>query len=82
MNIEAFLQEALIMKDLIHNHLLTMIGVSFEENGSPILVLPFMQNGDLFSYIRNEENNPTVKVLMMFAIDIAKGMTLLCGLDL
>lgn len=75
MDVESFLQEGLIMKDFKHHHVLTLIGVSFEEDGSPIVVLPFMENGDLLSYIRDEKNNPTVKNLLMFAIDIAKGMS-------
>ena len=74
MDVESFLQEGLIMKDFKHHHVLTLIGVSFEEDGSPIVVLPFMENGDLLSYIRDEKNNPTVKNLLMFAIDIAKGI--------
>lgn len=35
-----------------------------------------MQNGDLLSYIRDEKNNPTVKNLLIFAIEIAKGLSL------
>ena len=52
------------------------MGVSFEENGLPIVVLPFMEKGDLLSYIRDDNNSPTVRELLMFAIDVAKGMTI------
>ena len=63
------------MKNFGHINVLTLIGVSFEENGSPLVVLPFMRNGDLLSYVRNEDNHPTVKQLMKFAIDVARGIT-------
>ncbi|XP_054163112.1 hepatocyte growth factor receptor-like isoform X2 [Oppia nitens] len=73
-DVESFLQEGLMMKDFKHHNVLTLIGVCFEDEGTPIVVLPYMLNGDLLSYIRNENNNPTVKTLLLFAIDIAKGM--------
>ncbi len=76
MNIESFLQEGLMMKDFKHHHVLTLIGVCFEEDGSPIVVLPYMQNGDLLSYIREETNMLTVKNLLTFAIEIAQGIQL------
>ena len=62
------------MIDFTHPHVLTLIGVSFEEDGLPIIVLPYMQNGDLLSYLRNEQNMITVKNLLNFALEIAKGM--------
>ncbi len=76
MNIESFLQELLMMKDFKYHHVLTLIGVCFEEDGSPIAVLPYMQNGDLLSYIREETNMLTVKNLLTFAIEIAQGIQL------
>ncbi|XP_054159101.1 hepatocyte growth factor receptor-like [Oppia nitens] len=75
--IEAFLMEGLIMKDFNHLNVLTLIGVCFETTGEPIIVLPFMSNGDLLSYIRNDNNYLTARMLLMFAIDIAKGMSYL-----
>jgi len=73
-DIKSFLQEGLMMKDFKHHHVLTLIGVCFEDEGSPMVVLPYMQNGDLLSYIRDEKNMPTVKNLLTFAIEIAKGI--------
>ncbi|XP_054159070.1 hepatocyte growth factor receptor-like [Oppia nitens] len=75
--IETFLKEGLIMKDFNHLNVLTLIGVCFETTGEPIIVLPFMSNGDLLSYIRNDNNYLTARMLLMFAIDIAKGMSYL-----
>ncbi|XP_054159075.1 hepatocyte growth factor receptor-like [Oppia nitens] len=65
------------MKDFNHLNVLTLIGVSFEPNGEPIIILPFMANGDLLTYIRNDSISPTVRLLLMFAIDAAKGMAYL-----
>lgn len=68
-----------MMKDFKDHHVLTLIGVCFESddslatNGFPMVILPFMENGDLLSYIRNECNMPTVKDLLTFAIDISIG---------
>lgn len=56
------------------NNVLELIGVSFERNGIPLVVMPFMANGDLLSYLKNSDNNLTLGRLLMFAIDIAKGM--------
>ena len=61
------------MKNLSHDNVLTLIGVSFESDGSPLVVLPFMKKGDLLSYVKNEENNPKVEQLIKFGIDVAKG---------
>jgi len=62
------------MKDFNHNRVLHLIGVSFTELKSPLVVLPFMVNGDLLAYLRNDSHNPTVKQLINFAIEIAEGM--------
>ncbi len=53
--VEKFLQEALMMKDFSHPHVLTLIGIALDDDGSPMAVLPFMANGDLRSYIINPE---------------------------
>ena len=60
----AFLKEAITMKDFHHKNVLTLIGVCFDCEGFPMVVLPFMSKGDLWSYIRNENNHPTVKDLL------------------
>ena len=61
------------MKTFNHPNVMKLIGISFKSNGSPLVILPFMKNGDLLTYIRNPENSPTVKHLIRFAIDVAKG---------
>ena len=62
------------MKNFEHKNVLSLIGVSFETEGTPLVVLPFMANGDLLAYLRERNNLPTVKQLLYFALDVAKGM--------
>lgn len=52
---ELFLREAVLMKDFWHVHVLGVIGVTFDPDGSPMVILPFMANGDLRKYIMNTE---------------------------
>lgn len=48
------LAEALVMGDLRHRHVLGLIGVAIDDElGLPLLVLPFMDHGDLQSYLRS-----------------------------
>jgi len=51
--VELFLREAVIMKDFEHVNVLRIVGVSFEADGSPMVILPYMANGDLRQYILN-----------------------------
>ncbi|XP_067684002.1 hepatocyte growth factor receptor-like [Haliotis asinina] len=78
--LQAFLQEALIMKDFHHPNVLELIGICLGLDAMPLVVLPFMQHGDLLTYIRDETKNPTIKDLIMFGIDIARGMEYLSSL--
>ncbi|KAI1294773.1 Hepatocyte growth factor receptor [Halotydeus destructor] len=74
-DVEMFIKEALIMKDFDHEHVLNLIGVSFSpDDGSPMVIIPFMPNGDLLKYIRDEHNQPNILQLLTFGIEIAKGM--------
>jgi len=68
------MQEALLMKDLDHPRVLHLIGVSFTELNSPLVVLPFMANGDLLAYLKDDSYNLLVEQLIQFAIEIAEGM--------
>ena len=50
------MHESSIMKKFDHPNVLPIIGVclgSDHEKGSPFMVLPFMANGDLKSYLKN-----------------------------
>ena len=68
----AFLNEGLIMKKFKHRNVLSLIGISFETDETPILVMPLMIN-DLLSHLRKSLNKLNIHQLITFAIDIAKG---------
>jgi len=57
--VELFLREAVIMKDFDHINVLRIVGVSFEADGSPMVVLPYMANADLRQYIMNPNHVST-----------------------
>ena len=52
---ESFLKEGLVMKNFSHPHVLQLMGIAFDSNGHPMMVLPFMAKGDLRSYVKNKE---------------------------
>ncbi|KAL4225932.1 hypothetical protein ACF0H5_013920 [Mactra antiquata] len=74
MDIKAFMKEALIMKDFSHRNVMELVGICLGIEKLPLVVLPFMRMGDVLTYIRNVENIPTVKDLVVFGVDIANGM--------
>lgn len=59
------------MKDFDHPNVMSLIGICFNEKGSPMVILPFMSHGDLLTYIRKEKYQPTVKDLLTFAIQVS-----------
>lgn len=56
LELESFLMEGLVMKDFDHKNVLSLLGVSVDPTGAPMIVLPFMTHGNLKSYISNESN--------------------------
>ena len=75
-----FLFEANRMKDFSHPNILSLIGVSWDPARKAMVLLPYMKNGDLRSYISNEKNRPTVRQLITWGIQIADGMEYLASL--
>ena len=43
------------MKDFDHPNVLSVLGVGFDaDDGLPFVVLPFMENGDLKTYLKSK----------------------------
>ena len=45
------------MMDLEHPHVLNIIGVCLDAGPAPYIVVPFMANGNLLTYIKGEKDN-------------------------
>lgn len=53
--VEDFIAESAIMLDFHHPNVLSLVGVCFDtEDQLPIILLPFMANGDLRAYLKSQ----------------------------
>ena len=56
-DLKAFLDESLKMKELCHPNVMNLLGVCLDAGPTPYIVLPFMENGDLLSYIKKHRES-------------------------
>ena len=54
----SFLEEGVVMKKFDHPHVLRLLGVGVGDKDEPMVIIPYMSNGDLRSYVRNKEKVP------------------------
>ena len=88
--IQELVEEASKMKTFDHINVLPLTGICLGLFGSPCIVMPFMSNGSLLSYLRKESHHlsttessdenvilDTTKQLLSMCLQIANGMTYL-----
>lgn len=81
-DIEKVKREAEIACSLNHPNVLALIGISFDDKIQQLkLVLPFMKNSDLASYLEKNHGEITGKDLKSFALQIISGMIYLISED-
>ena len=49
--------EILKMKHFDHPNVMTLIGVCVSIGGGPAIIMPYMENGSLLSYLRKDKDN-------------------------
>ena len=60
--VQELLRECVKMKNLNHLHVMTLKGVCLDGGPVPYIVLPYMANGSLLSYLKKERSNLTVSM--------------------
>lgn len=68
--------EVKILKSINHPNIVEFIGLK-EVNGEAYIIVEFMNNGDLLSYVRRHENFLNEDNLLDMASQIANGMSYL-----
>ena len=71
--LDSLINEAVIMDTLDHPNVLSLIGLSLSKGSLPIIITPYMKNGDLLNYMRNERAVPLTRMIR-FILDISRGM--------
>ena len=49
------------MADFKHLHVMTLLGVCLDGGPVPFLVLPYMSNGSLLTYLKKERHNLVIE---------------------
>ena len=58
--LDALVEESLLMSRFDHRNVMKLIGVSIENNNTLYIVMPFMTHGSLLSYLRNHRTELTL----------------------
>ncbi|OQV21808.1 Tyrosine-protein kinase JAK3 [Hypsibius exemplaris] len=72
---EEMRSEMEIMKSLQHENIVEIVGVCVDP--VPLLIMEFVENGALNSFLRRHQNSVEVPQLLAFAKDVANGMAYL-----
>ena len=50
---QTLIRECVLMHRLDHPNIISLIGLCLDAGPSPYIILPFMENGSLLSYVKN-----------------------------
>ncbi|GMT25092.1 hypothetical protein PFISCL1PPCAC_16389, partial [Pristionchus fissidentatus] len=78
-SVEKLMVEASVMMGLDHPNVLSLLGVVISTNGSPWMLLPFMDQGDLRSFIANPSKILSVLDLLSMGVQVCRGMAYLAS---
>jgi len=56
-DVQSMMDEVLKMQSFDHPHVMTLIGVCLDAGPGLALVMPYMANGSLLAYLKNERPN-------------------------
>ncbi|CAD5227240.1 unnamed protein product [Bursaphelenchus xylophilus] len=81
-NVDDFLKEGLMMKNLDHPNIMKLQGICYSSDGIPSLIMPFMNFGDLRSYVSDPHRTVCLIEVVDFSQQIAEGMTYLSSMGI
>ena len=55
--VDKILDESVKMKEFHHKHVMTLLGVCLDAGSAPYIIMPYMANGSLLSYLKRERYN-------------------------
>lgn len=55
------------MKNFKHPNVLGLVGLSFDANANPLVILPFMKNGDLRSFLL-KRGSVCIFIILFFVV--------------
>ena len=67
--LKSILHESVLMKSLHHDNILKILGVCLEtdiQGGTVYIVLPYMVNGDLKTYLKNQRQSIIKRISQSF----------------
>ena len=89
-DIESIKEETLKMSQFDHINVLSLIGVCLDAGPAPLIIMPYMSNGSLLSYLKKERANMTLakrvdieiikmtkKQLLSMCLQVCNGMSYL-----
>ncbi|XP_031726153.1 protein tyrosine kinase 2 beta, b isoform X1 [Anarrhichthys ocellatus] len=77
---EKFMSEAVIMKNLNHQHIVKLIGII--EDDPVWIVMELYQHGELGNYLSENQNTMTNITLVLYSLQICKALVYLEGVNM